>query len=73
MRYEGDARPGMSVEGHTFAEARPAFSAPQPCDDSMSTGSAGTSPAEGGLADALRNPFERDHFHGFGQSPQRSR
>jgi hypothetical protein len=29
--------------------------------------------AKGVVTDTLRDPFEPDHFQGFGQSPQRSR
>jgi hypothetical protein len=73
VRYEGDAQPGMSVQGHTFAQERAASDIAESGGDSRSAGSLAAGSVQGGVADALRNSFERDHFHGFGQSPQRSR
>lgn len=66
VRYDGDALAGGPVEGYVFplalgmATAGPLRGDSASADPSVSTGA---EPA----------PMPGDHFHGFGQSPQRSR
>ncbi len=71
IRYEGDAQPGMPVRGHVFPCDRPATDlhsdAPDPASDSPA---ACGDPAR---ISVTADPLRPDHFHGFGQSPQRSR
>ena len=81
IRYEGDAQPGMPIRGHAFPGGGPGIDATD-CQgnalaagsDSVSVGSdslaAGSEPGQGGVT---ADPSQADHFHGFGQSPQRSR
>jgi hypothetical protein len=64
LRYEGDASAGMPLEGHCFPLAQPA-AAGGTCSVGPSA-----SPRAVGLA---HQPLAGDDFHGFGQSPQRSR
>jgi hypothetical protein len=81
IRFEGDAQPGMPIQGHAFPCDGSAIDATDRQDNALPAGSnslaagsdsraAGREPAPGGLT---ADPFPADHFHGFGQSPQRSR
>jgi hypothetical protein len=67
VRYEGDAQPGMPVRGYVFACDRPALAA---ADLPSDPPAAGGDPAQ---INVTADPLQADHFHGFGQSPQRSR
>lgn len=73
LRYEGDAQCGMSVQGHAFARESSASDEMEPGGNSPPAGSPVTGPVPCGDTEAARDPLQRDHFHGFGQSPQRSR
>jgi hypothetical protein len=67
IRYEGDASPGMPVEGHCFPLAQPATAVP------FAAASAAPEAAGSGAVGLATQPLAGDDFHGFGQSPQRSR
>ena len=67
IRFDGDARAGLPVRGHVFPCPR---SAPDAADLQSDSPAVAEDSAQIGLT---AESFERDHFHGFGQSPQRSR
>lgn len=84
ISYEGDAQAGMPVHGCALggeqtadgapaAESIVATEAPEKVGDGPPQRIVGDSSPQRIVGDASPRPLAGDHFHGFGQSPQRSR